>query len=58
MKSWVRVSRDHGVGCEIFFVNVVAVNAFKRAYIESQTRWFSSCEHHLGLTFWAAMALH
>jgi hypothetical protein len=41
----------------MFFVNVVAVNAFKRAYIESQTRWLSSGKHHLGLTFWAAMAL-
>jgi hypothetical protein len=41
----------------MFFVNVVAVNAFKRAYIEPQARWLSSCKHHLGLTFWAAMVL-
>jgi hypothetical protein len=49
--------RSHRIGCEMLFVNVVAVNAFKRAYIESQARWLSSYKHHLGLTFWAAMAL-
>jgi hypothetical protein len=35
-KPTKRFRRSHGVGCEMLFVNVVAVDALKRAHIESQ----------------------